>query len=195
MGSGTRWNRSGAAAVGGVVALTLVASACGSGATSSARSTTTTGAVRVAVADPVCPTDPAAPPERPERPGLAHALVPPGAAAAVVCRYGGLSSSPSGVGGTPVAQATLPGPDVPALVAELDSPAWRPIDPDAAYSCPISDGGQDVVRFAFPSGPGVQVTVATSGCQFATNGVRTVDGEGIVQYLTRWIGESTGGST
>jgi hypothetical protein len=146
--------------------------------------------VRAAVADPTCPVDPTAPPERPVRPGLAHALVATGAAAAVVCRYGGLAS-PSGGGGTPAARAAVPATDVPALVAELNSPDWRPIDPNAAYSCPSSNGSQDLVRFAYRSGPGVQVTVATSGCQFASNGVRTVDGEGIAQYLTRWVGQPT----
>ena len=193
MGNTTRRRRSGALAVGGVAALALVAAACGSDPTSSVRSTPTTGPVKAAVAEPTCPAGPPASPERPVRPGLVHALVPTGAAGAVVCRYGGVSSSPTGIGGAPVAQATVPGPDVPALVAELNSSTWRPIDPKAAYSCPASDGSQDVVRFAYPSGSGVQVDVATSGCQFASNGVRTVDGEGIARYLTRWVGQPTGG--
>ena len=112
---------------------------------------------------------------------MADALVPVGPSAAVVCRY-------TGTGATPVRSFAVPPSAFAPLVAEMDSTRWQVITQPAVYSCPAWDGSEDLVRFAYPSGPDVTVAVDLGGCRFATNGTRTVTGTDISQYLARWVG-------
>jgi hypothetical protein len=88
-----------------------------------------------------------------------------------------------------VRSATVATADLAAVVDELDSPRLRPVPSAAVYSCPVWDGGLDLVEFAYRSGPGVRVTVDIGGCGFASNGVRSVQGDALVTYLARWVGE------
>jgi hypothetical protein len=182
------------------VAVALVAAACGTTTTAPSGSntantatTTTTTTTTTTVPAPTCPTGPAdglapATPERPVRPGLDAALVPPGPVVATVCRYGGVSAT---AGDGPVRSATVMGAALGALVTEADSPRWHVVARGADYSCPMWDGGRDAVEVAYPAGPGVRVTVDIGGCGFASNGVRTVEGNELVGYLARWVGTAT----
>jgi hypothetical protein len=174
-----------------LLAVALVGSACGT--TTAAPTTSTTSTTTSSVGAPSCPTGEGdglglASPEQPERPGLDAALVPPGAVVATVCRYGGVSST---AGGGPVRSAAVMGASLDALVEELDSAKWQVVAQPAVYSCPMWDGGRDVVEVAYPSGPRVRVTVDIGGCGFASNGVRTVEGYDLVPYLARWVGAPT----
>ena len=174
---------------GALAALLLLGAACGADRVPSTASTTTT-ADRAVAAAPPCPHAPVTSPSSRSAPVWPRHSVPPGATAVTVCRYGGLGS-PTGVDGAPVAQAVPDAAGLRSLVAVLDSPRWPEVDGAATFSCPMDDGSQDVVRVAYPSGPGAQVVVDLTGCRFAGNGVRTVQGDGIARYLTRWVGSPT----
>ncbi len=185
-GSGRTAGRA-AATVG---AAALLVKACGSTVPPTAQTATT---VAVAVDAPACPDAQAGgpgptSPETPVRPGLDAVLVPTGPSVATVCRYGGLGTTSEGAGAA-VARATVTGADLHRLVSELDATTWRVIDGSVRYSCPNWDGALDLVRFAYPSGPGVEVSVDLGGCGFASNGVRTVEGNAIGRYLARWVGD------
>ena len=180
-----------------LVAVALVAAACGTTTAAPSGSTTTTTMSPTTTTSPVpaptCPTGRAdglapATPERPVRPGLDSVLVPPGPVVATVCRYGGVSAT---TGDGPVRSATVTGTALGALVTEVDSARWHVVARGADYSCPMWDGGRDAVEVAYPSGPGARVTVDIGGCGFASNGVRTVEGNELVGYLARWVGTPT----
>ena len=160
-----------------VAAVALALAACGS--------PTSAPPASPPVAAPTCPPGPsavvpAAPPSS-TRPGLSGSLVPPGPSAAVVCRYAGGSSHV-------IRSAVVPRAALAPLVAELDSDRWQVVADPGVYNCPTWDGSTDVVRFVYPSGPDVVVTVDLGGCDFASNGVRTVGGHDIGRYLSRWVG-------
>jgi len=169
------------------VALALLGAACGS--SPSAGPGSTTSAPTTLLRAPVCPTGQSvvpggSGPEQPSRPGQADILVPLGPSVATVCRYG---LSPSATT-HPVRSAVVRGADLEALVSDVDSTGRQVISPTAVYSCPASEGGEDVVLFAYPTGPGVRATVAVGGCEFVSNGVRTAHGDDLVRYLARWVG-------
>ncbi len=127
------------------------------------------------------PVDPS-----PARPGLADALVPLGPSSLSVCRYAGLNQPDAE--GTLERSHVVTGPALTQFVAYLDMPTWQVIPSGAIYNCPLSQGRVDLLRFDYPSGSGVTVTVDTDGCRFASNGERTVPGDAIGARLARWVG-------
>ncbi|HWD84168.1 MAG TPA: hypothetical protein VG321_00350 [Solirubrobacteraceae bacterium] len=90
----------------------------------------------------------------------AHAtLIPPGATAVLLCRYG--------PGGTRVLERSIThGPTVSQLGWELNAlPSAKGV-----YSCPSDDGESITADFSYASGAENPVAVGLSGCQSATNG-------------------------
>ncbi|MGO8872391.1 MAG: hypothetical protein ACLQPH_13505 [Acidimicrobiales bacterium] len=80
-------------------------------------------------------------------------------------------------------------PELRALVAFFNSSKWQVISNPGEYQCPAYRYGQaDLVKFVYPIGRGVTVTVDLGGCSFASNGVRTVGGYAIGQRLAAWVG-------
>jgi hypothetical protein len=119
----------------------------------------------VAVVPPTCPEArvPVEPYARvtPARPGSDASLVPPGPAAASVCRFAAAAD------GRIARSAAVSRADLGTLVSEFDSTDRKVIAHPGIYDCPRWDGATDVVRLAYPSGPGVDVTIALGGCGFA----------------------------
>jgi hypothetical protein len=125
----------------------------------------------------------------PGRAGLADTLVPPGPSSLSVCRYAGLNQ-PATVGTLEQSHVVI-GPALAQFVAYLNLPKWPVIPAGAIYNCPLSDGRVDLLRFDYPSGPGVTVTVDMDGCRFVSNGVRTIGGGEIGMRLTGWVGSDS----
>jgi hypothetical protein len=165
----------------GLVAVLGLAGGCDRSATS----TTTTGRV-LTVAPSSCPrTAPTGHPA-PTRPGMADQLVPPVPVRALVCRFEGLNG-PAAAGAL-VSSRVVSGRALAGLVVLFDSHRWHMITAGSTYSCPSDDGAIDVVRFSYASGPSVDVSIALGGCEFASNGVRTVQGYALGQRLSSLVG-------
>lgn len=117
----------------------------------------------------------------------AHAtLLPPGATAVLLCRYG--------PGGTRVLERSITrGATVSQLSWELNAlPSAR-----GTYSCPSDDGESITADFSYASGAESPVSVGLSGCQSVTNGHVNrlgLDHPVIVQLagLIPWEGTITG---
>ena len=186
MGRSTTTRRAYPVAAG--VAAALVLAACGSSVSAPTTSPSGPATARTPTCPPGSTTRAPATGGTPARAGLADELVPSGPDAAVACRYAATSTSA-------VRSAVVARKDVAALVAELDSSQWQVITQPATYSCPMWDGSTDVLLFAYPSGPEVQVTVDLGGCGFASNGVRTVGGYEISGYVARWVGGNRASGT
>ncbi len=158
------------------------------GCGNSASPTTTTGRV-LAAAPSLCPRTATTVHPVPLRPGLADQLVPSGPVRAAVCRYEGLDGPAAA--GSLVRSHVVSGPALDDLVALFNSPQWQVITDPAVYSCPFDEGAVDDVWFMYTAGPSVVVSVDLAGCRFASNGVRTIAGNTLVQRLATLVGSST----
>jgi hypothetical protein len=99
------------------------------------------------------------------RPGAAGELVPPGAAALLLCAYRGLNPA-SSAGRLERSRLLGAGSELDWLVTTFD--ALRPSPP--GIFCPMDDGTADLALFEYRSGPADPVTVALTGCRTAQNG-------------------------
>jgi hypothetical protein len=108
----------------------------------------------------------------PQRPGTKDMLVPPGPVSATVCRY---DPSPSGPGATPPAMlrpddllltrsASLTEAQVQQVAAELNRQRRGDM------SCPMNPTSVLLLRFGYPGGPEVDVTMGIAGCWNGGNG-------------------------
>jgi hypothetical protein len=123
------------------------------------------------------------------RNGLADALVPtsPSAPLSVtICRYAGLNQQVPA--GDLERSRVLGGSQLAGLVAYVDDPGWETVSINEAFSCPMSIGSVDVMRFVYSSGPGVTLSVDINGCPFVSNGQKTVWGGAIGQRLAEYVG-------
>jgi hypothetical protein len=96
------------------------------------------------------------------------------------CRYYGLNL-PQPVG-TLARSAHMP----PAPVAALLN-GQKSVDPNV-FACPADSGGVILLNFGYAGGSHLLMHIDPSGCQFATNGDRTVRGAGVVQQLEPVLG-------
>lgn len=116
------------------------------------------------------------------RPGAGVAVVPPGATAMLLCRYG--------PGGRRVRERSITSTaTVSRLAQELNALPTA----SGTYSCPLDDGESVVADFSYPSGPENPVSVALSGCAEVSNGHvhRIADGSRVVtrmEGLIPWRG-------
>jgi hypothetical protein len=106
---------------------------------------------------------------------LRRTLVPPGPSGAVICRYPPVSAHPRRP-----SVATVSGSSLAELVRSLD--ALRAM-PRGLFACPLDDGSMYLLRFDYPDGGRLSVTVHLSGCRFATNGRRNVSVTATVRTL------------
>lgn len=120
------------------------------------------------------------------RSGAQDEVVPPGATAVLLCRYG-----PDGqrVRERSVTSAGI----VSRLAEELNA---LPIA-KGAYSCPFDDGESLTADFSYPSGPENPVSIGLSGCALVSNGHvhRIADGRAVVgrmEALVPWLGTIEG---
>lgn len=121
----------------------------------------------------------------PKRSGLAQTLVPAGPVYLTVCRYAGLDSSVPA--GSLENEATFSARTVSDFVRYVDGPSFKPVS-SSTYFCPMSEGQVDLLRFVYPTGPQVVLSVDTDGCEFVSNGSRTVSGGSIAKTVTAWVG-------
>src|SRR5581483_7176187 len=106
------------------------------------------------------------------RPGAAMALVPAGAVSVLVCRYNGLAEPfhPHWRAFALLGSKSIAGRRATArLASRFNRLPPAPTGP-YAISCPADFGDAIVVYFRYRSGGANPVTVALSGCAFATNG-------------------------
>jgi hypothetical protein len=93
-------------------------------------------------------------------PGTNRVMVPGHPKSLVACRY---------YGGNLAGTGTFP----PADVADALNSAPR-VPSGAVFHCPIDFGEKIVLHFGYADGSELEVSVSTRGCEFATNGNRTV---------------------
>jgi hypothetical protein len=110
-----------------------------------------------------CPDHDAAGPSSHGLTGLRQTLVPAGPTGALICRYG-----PIGEHGRPPRGTVVLGSDLGSLVQTLDG--LRHIPGPQNFMCPFDDGSRFLIRFAYPDGGRLRVTVELRGCRFAWNG-------------------------
>ena len=147
--------------IGAVIALAAVAVACGA-----QQQGTGHDQVTVAKANAVCPAKvvrgqgllPDAP---------SDTLVPPGPTSATACRY---ANSAEPHPDTLAKSVRLTPAQTAQLVTALNSA--KPYPPGAVSNCPNDVGGTDLILFGYSDRGPVDVLVAETGCQSATNGVR-----------------------
>ena len=104
-----------------------------------------------------------------------------------ICRYAGGNQAVKT--GTLERTRMVRGQQLTAFVSYVNKPTWQVITEPALYNCPVDQGSLDVLRFVYPSGPGVSVTVDLGGCSFVTNGSRTISGHEIGVRLGSWVGK------
>lgn len=104
-----------------------------------------------------------------------------------ICRYAGGNQAVKV--GTLERTHVVSGQQLTEFVSYVDKPTWQVITEPAVYNCPLDQGSLDVVRFVYPSGPVVTVTVNLGGCSFVTNGSRTIAGYQIGVRLGAWVGK------
>jgi hypothetical protein len=126
------------------------------------------------------------------RDGLAGALVPISPTAPIsvtICRYAGLDQQVKS--GDIERSRVLVGQQLANLVGDVDNPGWQTVSFVGPISCPISTGAVDSMRFVYSSGPDVTVSIAVNGCEFLSNGRRTVWGGPVAQTLAEYVGSDT----
>jgi hypothetical protein len=101
-----------------------------------------------------------------QRPGTASTFVPGHAVALLACRYHGYNQ-PEPSGSLAKFAHFAPAPFVTALNAA------RPV-PKGAYNCPMDANETILLLFAYANGSRLTASIDTMGCEFATNGDRTV---------------------
>jgi len=136
-------------------------------AATSRSTSTTTSLGRLGVAHRVAgpPGAPRSVPRHQVR-GTASTLVPGTSVALLACRYHGFNQ-PQPFGSLAASVRVAPSPVARALNRE------PPINP-AIYHCPMDAGELLLLLFQYPDGSLLQVHVSMQGCEFATNGDRTV---------------------
>lgn len=117
----------------------------------------------------MCPRTFAAWKYAPQRAGTKDTFVPNGSISAIVCRYDGPSSVPPVRAGTPdlmllTNSGSLTGAEVQQVAASLNSL------PYGAMHCPLNPVSVLILRFMYPSGPDVDVTMGISDCWNGSNG-------------------------
>lgn len=122
----------------------------------------------------------------PARAGLADILVPPTPLVMTICRYAGFNQPVSA--GKLERSRVVTGKQLATFVTSLDSPARQVVTQPAIYNCPADQGSIDLLRFAYSSGPGVDLKVGLLGCWFVTNGLRTIGGYSIGLRVESWVG-------
>jgi hypothetical protein len=102
-----------------------------------------------------------------DRAGAARSLVPPGANALLLCRYGGVNDG----------SAAFRLRSSPVLVKDASTVARYARDLDAlkalsgvVFHCPADTGTAIVAYFRYPTGPDDPVTLGLDGCMLVTNG-------------------------
>jgi hypothetical protein len=120
---------------------------------------------------------------------LSSVLVPKGPAYMTVCRYAGLNQRIRA--GILERSRVVTGRALARFVDFVDQ-RWEVIARNSIYSCPDDQGSVDILRFVYPTGPQVALSVDISGCTFASNGIETVWGSAIGQRLTQWVGVDSG---
>jgi hypothetical protein len=120
------------------------------------------------------------------RPGLKDVLVPSGPEAMTICRYAGLNLRiPAG---TLEKMLVIKGSVLSNFVSFVDQKNWEVVGKGVTFNCPMSTGRIDLLRFVYASGPGVTVSVNVDGCEFVSNGFRTVWAGSIAERVTAWVG-------
>ena len=102
-----------------------------------------------------------------QQPGTASTFVPGHPSELLGCRYHG-DNQPQPVGS--LATSATFAPD--AIAAELN--AARPVPKVINFMCPVDFGETILLIFGDPSGSRLTVSIATAGCEFATNGDRRI---------------------
>jgi hypothetical protein len=101
-----------------------------------------------------------------QRPGTTVIEVPGHPVSLLACRYHGLNQPQTA--GTLATSAVFP---PSTIAAELnDEPT---VDPNV-FACPIDFGETVLLIFGYANGPPILVDINTAGCQFASNGDRTI---------------------
>jgi hypothetical protein len=129
------------------------------------------------------------------RDGLDKVLVPTSPTAPVyvtICRYAGMDQQVPP--GELERSRVLNGQELSDLVEYIDNPDLQTVSLDSPISCPMATGGSDTLQFVYSSGPDVTLSIPTSGCQFVSNGERTVWPGSIGQKLAEYVGSNTFGS-
>jgi hypothetical protein len=106
-----------------------------------------------------------------------------------ICRYAGLNQQ------VPVGHLerfrVLVGSQLAGLVAYVDHPGWQTVPLNGVFSCPMSTGAVDIMRFGYSSGPDVTLSADVNGCPFVSNAQKTVWGGAIGQRLAEYVGSDT----
>ena len=158
------------------LALSMLLLAVGCTSTSEAN----TGPSPVALS---CPRHIPASVPRHQRPGTAAQVVPGRPVALLACRYYGLNL-PQPMGTLARSAHMAPAPVAAALNRQPS------VDPDA-YFCPRDSGATILLDFAYADDSHLLVRVSVQGCQFATNGDRTVRAAGVVGPLQELLGHDS----
>jgi hypothetical protein len=117
---------------------------------------------------------------------LNSALLPSAApTAGLICQYGGLNATPRG---GLAATATLTAAAARRLAIEAGGRSLAHSG-GGVTSCPMDDGGVDVLALAFPGRSDVDLWISATGCEFISNG--SIRGAGGLD-VTRWIPRSKG---
>ncbi|TKA00645.1 enoyl-CoA hydratase/isomerase family protein [Actinacidiphila oryziradicis] len=165
-----RWgifNRRRLTLLGTAGAVLVIAAGAVSAVTMSAGRPGDTVQVEATGADRPCPAQ-LGPLNASQRPGAADAMVPASPVSAWVCLYERPSSPAPGRADAPVLTRSgrLSSAQVSALVASLDAA------PKGAMRCVSNAHTVTDVRFAYPSGPDVEVRIGVDNCRNASNGSR-----------------------
>jgi hypothetical protein len=102
-----------------------------------------------------------------QQPGTASTFVPGHPSELLGCRYHG-DNQPQPVGSRATSASFAPG----AIAAELN--AARPVPKVINFMCPVDFGETVLLIFGYPDGSRLTVSIATAGCEFATNGDRRI---------------------
>jgi hypothetical protein len=118
-------------------------------------------------------------------PDLSQRLLPTAQpTAALICEYGGMTTSPSFELGRSVRLGERGARQLAHRVAQLP---LTHID-GGVYTCPADDGRVDAVAFGYPGRPDVDLWINVTGCRSLSNGtIRVVGGVD----LSRWIAPLT----
>jgi hypothetical protein len=146
----------------GLVVLMVALSACTSSGTAGPL-TGSSSPMLAGIESRSCPAGDAAGPSSRGMTGLSHTLVPAGPTGALICRY-----EPVGEHGRRPRGTVVLGSDLDSLVQTLDG--LRHIPGPQNFMCPFDDGSRYLIRFAYPEGGRLRITVALRGCRFAWNG-------------------------